>query len=194
MSFRLFRIVFTIVLLALFSITMALGQSLEKTPKDYAIHLSLNHHLRLPFSQTAKDGIGIELDHSWQLSGYQGGRKAFITVPLGYKYFIPRESTTSNSRSLYYGWKVRHEWKRGNPRWQPFLGYALLLNQLWIEGVEGNIIGHETRFTLGMERNISTKFAYILSLDYSYIRFPQLGIKKAPKSMEVALKFGIRIK
>ncbi len=169
------------------------AQTFDRTPKDYAIHLSYNHHLKVPFANTAIDGVGIELDHSWQLSGYQGGRKAYITVPLGYKYFVPSKKGVANSRCLYYGWKVRHELKKGNPAWQPFIGYSLLLDQLWLEGVEGNIIGHETRFTFGVDRRISDNLAYILSLDFSYIRFPVLGVKKAPKSMEVALKLGIRI-
>ncbi len=169
-----------------------IGQAQDKAPKDYAVHFGYAHHLRLPFENTAVDGLSVELDHSWQLSGFNGGRKAYITVPLGYKYFIPRKNGVDNARILFYGWKVRHELKKGNPNWQPFLGYALLLDQLWLDGRKGNTIGHETRFTIGVDRRIKGKLAYIFSLDYSYTRFPQLDVKKAPKAMLVGLKMGLR--
>ena len=164
---------------------------IEKAPRDYAIHISYNRLTRKPFAQMGPTGTGVELAHSWQLSGFAGGHRVFITVPLGYRYYFGAVDAIHSS-NLYYGWKVRHELKKGNPAWRPFLGYSLLLSQLWLEGREGNILGHETRFTLGADRRLTPKTALVLSLDYSYTRYPQLDVAKAPKAMFLSVKAGIR--
>ena len=74
----------------------------------------------------------------------------------------------------------------------PFLGYALLLNQLRISGTEGTVFGHQTKFDLGLNINTNHRFSYFTKLEYSFTRYPSLGNAKSDQMHAAEIKIGFR--
>lgn len=168
------------------------GQELEKAPKQYSLELGYRYMLSnelVPGGGT--HGYGFLLDYAWQLSGYQPGHNPiYLSVPLGYT-MIPGGDAGPTQRMLHYGWTVRH--MIGKPRKiYPFLGYALLLNQVSVSDREGQLFGHQTRFAAGVNFNSDSRVIPYITFEYSMTRHPQFD---APSSWLhfIELKTGIRL-
>jgi hypothetical protein len=164
---------------------------LEKAPKQYSVELGYKYIYSSGFENKASQGYGILLDYSWMLSGFVNKHKVFLSVPLGYSYMMPDSETDEPISILNYGWTVRHELLK-NKKNVPFLGYALLLNQLRIENIDGSVFGHQTKFELGYNFRNDKKVIYFAKIEYSFTRFPSLGNKKSNKIHAVEVKVGFR--
>ena len=135
-------------------------------------------------------GYTFLFDYAWQLSGFHGSKKkSFISVPLGLTFMNLGDE--ANARILSYGWTVKHDLKIDKKR-IPFVGYGLLLNQLSIEGVEGKVMGHQTRFDFGYDFIKREHFNPFVKLEYSMTRYYQLAESEGKKVSFWELKTGFR--
>jgi hypothetical protein len=131
-------------------------------------------------------------DYAWQLSGFNGGRASYISVPLGYSIMQPDTDTSRSVRVISYGWTVRHELKPQSKGWVPYLGYALMLNNYAENGISGHQFAHQTRFSFGINHYNSSTIQPYAQLDYSMTYYPQWGVKGSNAYKFVELKIGAR--
>ncbi len=152
------------------------GQELIKAPKQYSLEIGYRYSLSNDFiSSGGKHGYGFLLDYAWQLSGFTPAKHAvYLSVPIGYT-ILPGSGSTPGQRMLSYGWTVRHMMNRDKTV-QPFVGYALLLNQLSFENRDGSVFGHQTRFAAGLNYNTESMVTPYITLEYSMARHPQLDV------------------
>ena len=165
------------------------SQSIEKAPKFKSFEIGYRHISSTSFDMKT-EGLTFLLDYAWQLSGFTGRPAAFISVPLGYTYFFGGNGEHVGG-ILSYGWTVRHNLKT-NSKTIPFFGYALLLNQLRLNNIEGSSFGHQTKFDFGYLFLADQKINPYVKIEYSYTRFPHLGIADSDKIHAFELKGGIR--
>jgi hypothetical protein len=170
------------------------AQELEKAPKQYSFELGYRYMLSnalVPDGGT--HGYGFLIDYAWQLSGFSEAKRAvYLSVPLGYS-IIPGGDSGPGQRMLHYGWTVRHMLvKEGKV--QPFLGYALLLNQVSVEDQSGQLFGHQTRFAAGTNFASGGLLTPYITVEYSMARHPQLGVEESSWIHFLGVKAGIRIK
>jgi hypothetical protein len=182
----------------LLSFTMAYnlsGQvSLKKVPRQISFDAGYrNTFWNRNLSNSATHGFGLEFDYAWQLSGLDHTRPAvYLSIPIGYEGVFPDADTASKHESfIMYGWTVRHE-LAVNKKLIPYIGYGLLLNRLRIAETEGSIMGHQTRFEVGVNTNFSQKVNFFTRLDYSYASYPSFGTREKIKKQSLGLRFGIR--
>ena len=169
--------------------TTTFSQSIEKAPKFKSFEVGYRHISSTTFDMKT-EGLTFLFDYAWQLSGFNGRPAAFISVPLGYTYLYGGSGEHSGG-IMSYGWTVRHNLK-ANCKSIPFFGYALLLNQLRLNGVEGSSFGHQTRFDFGYLFNAEKKWSPYVKIEYSYTRYPHLGIAESDNIHSFELKGGIR--
>ena len=182
-----------IILLLASTISISLfSQSFNVVPKvkSFELGTSLNMHSTYNIKPV---GPNAQFDMAWQVSGFGGKAKAYISVPLGYcSYSIGGPDSAGNASLLYYGWTIRHNLSR-DKAWIPFLSYSLLLDQLWLSGFEGHVIGHETRFDYGYDyKPADSKITYLFKIEYSHRTYPALGNKHSNMMDLAAFKLGIR--
>lgn len=164
-------------------------EALRKVPKQYSLDMGYRSLTKNTFVNAANMGPSFMFDYAWQLSGLDGSRAAFITVPLGYSMFIEQGKDALNV--LSYGWTVRHELVK-KKKWVPFLGYGLLLNQVRQEGVDGSVFGHQTQFDFGYNYYGSYPWVPYIRVNYSLTRLPRFGDTGSGRINGVELKVGVR--
>ncbi|MFZ5939733.1 MAG: hypothetical protein ACOYXB_04090 [Bacteroidota bacterium] len=186
--------VFTLFALPLFLASSLHAQELLKAPKQYSVEAGYRYMLKndlVPGGATS--GYTLLLDYAWQLSGYTTAKKPiYLSVPLAYTWF-PGTNGATGMRMLSYGWTVRHMLTRDRAV-NPFLGYALLLNQVSVDGVEGQLFGHQTRFEAGVNFGGSARLKPYIKVEYSMSRHPQLNDPESYWLHAVELKAGVRIR
>lgn len=184
--------ILTTLLLAFLINTLSFSQEFEVVPKVGAIEAGIRF---IPHSSFGIKPIGwnVQADMAWQVSGFKEKAAAFISVPLGFGKFNGGGADTSlNATTLHYGWTIRHNLAR-DKKFIPFVGYSLLLNQLWLKGTEGHTIGHETRFDFGFDIHPEKiKLVYMIKIEYSHITYPSLGKENSDRIEIFSLKSGIR--
>lgn len=180
----------TLIFLFVASLSLA-QQPLNKAPKEYSAEVGYRYLSANPFDNTAEAGYTFLLDYAWLLSGFNGGRKVYLTVPLAYTAVPPTHELFDNMGILSYGWTVRHELSK-NKKNVPFMGYALLLNQLRIQHIEGSVFGHQTRFAGGYNFNRNRKISYFTKVEYSFTRYPALYQAKSKNMHAWEIKVGVR--
>lgn len=163
----------------------------KKVPKQMSLEAGYRRITSSTLSNQASNGYSVLFDYAWQLSGFNGGRASFISVPLGYTYMMPDTDTSHSVRVISYGWTVRHELRPQNGL-VPYLGYGLMLNNYAEKGVDGHRFAHQTRFTLGLNYYNSSSFQPYVQLDYSMTYYPQWGIKGSLGYKFMELKLGAR--
>ena len=183
-----------IILLLLTLPILSNAQSIEKdrVPHEYSLELGSRYVFSSGFEGHPSLGYTVLLDYAWQLSGFETKSKSFISVPLGYTMFLKKTDEEVSVSVLSYGWTVRHEIGR-DKKWIPFLGYALLLNQLREFGNEGTVFGHQTKFDMGVNFNTGHKLDYFAKIEYSFTRYPALGKAKSDQVHAVEFKLGLRL-
>lgn len=138
------------------------------------------------------NGYGLMLDYGWKVSGFSDHKSnIYLTIPIGYSVMLPDNPSSVRLSMLNYGWTVRHEIGKGK-KITPFAGYGLLLNSLSVKGVDGSVMGHQTRFEFGANLNTSTKLKYYAKLQYSYASFPRLDDDKRIHFQFLDLRLGVR--
>jgi len=163
----------------------------EKVPKQYSFEMGYRYVYSSNFENKAPMGYTMLFDYAWQLSGFtENKKKIFLSVPLGYTYLMGQD-TMKDMRILSYGWTVCHELTK-NKKITPFLGYALLLNSLSINGTKGSVFGHQTRFDFGCNFNINKRIKPFTKIEYSFTRYAFLGNSKSKMLQAVEIKAGIR--
>lgn len=165
------------------------AQEIEKAPKYMSLEIGQRYLVSTSFDMKNM-GTTLLFDYAWQLSGYSGKPAGYISVPIAYTSFYSG-SGSLNGGILSYGWTVRHDLK-ANRKHIPFFGYGLLLNQLKLNGTDGSSFGHQTRFDFGYLFNDDKNFSPYVKVEYSYTRYPHLGMKESDKIHAVEVKAGIR--
>ncbi len=165
---------------------------MEKSPKQITIEAGYRRDVSSNFVNKADNGFNLAAEFAWKVSGFHKKSAVYLGVPLGYTYSFANSDNDQNSSTLFYGWTVRHEFGR-NKKITPFAGYGLLLNQLRIEGTEGSVFGHQTRFEFGVNKHLKKKTYLFAKIEYSFARFPSLGSSTSNSIHFVALKVGVRI-
>ena len=133
-----------------FYILISYSYGKSSVSKQKSIEIGYKNNFNFTFENKATSGMMALFDYAWQLSGVDGTSKAsFISVPIGYAMLIPNTNNDKLIKILSYGWAVRHE-LANDKKIIPFLGYALLLNQLSIDETEGQVFGHQTKFDFGI--------------------------------------------
>ena len=183
----------SISLMLLSSIEMK-GQELVKAPKQYSLELGYRYSISNDLLPSGgSHGYGFMLDYAWQLSGFSGSKRpVYLSVPIGYT-IIPGSGAVSGQRMLSYGWTVRHMMNK-DKTFQPFLGYALLLNQFSIDDRDGSLFGHQTRFDLGLNYRTESAITPFIKMEYSMARHPQLDNPESNWLHFIEIKAGIRLK
>ena len=161
----------------------------EKVTKQYSLDVGYEHLSSKQTKYKSLSGLHIEFDYAWKLSGYNKKKNTYISVPLGYEILKSKEK--EDIKILLYGWTVRHELAK-TKKWIPFISYGLLLNQAWFDNLKGNDMGHETRFSVGINRKTRHRTKVSLAFNYSFLRIPNLGEEKAAKYSKVAVILGVR--
>jgi len=168
------------------------GQELEKAPKQYSFELGYRYMISNELvADGGSHGYGFLLDYAWKLSGYTPEKNGvYLSIPLGY-YMIPGVNGGPTQRMLHYGWTVRHMIGRER-KIQPFIGYGLLLNQVSVEGRDGQLFGHQTRFSAGTNFNSDSRWIPFVTFEYSMARHPQFDEESSWLHF-VELKLGVRL-
>lgn len=175
--------------IVLIASTSLFSQTLSKVPKFKSFEVGYRHiSSTIPDMKT--EGLTFLFDYAWQLSGFTGKRASFISVPLGYTYLFGADGEHSGG-ILSYGWTVRHNLK-STGKTIPFLGYALLLNQLRLNDVEGSSFGHQTRFDFGYLFHADKKLNPYIKIEYSFTRYPHFRLAESDKMNAFEVKGGIR--
>ncbi len=169
--------------------TFSQEAQIRKVPKQYSLDLGYRYLTKNTFANGANHGSSFMFDYAWQLSGLNGSRAAFISVPLGYAMY--HEEGKDAISVLSYGWTVRHELGK-KKKWIPFLGYGLLLNQLRQEGIDGSVFGHQTQFDFGYNYYGSYPWVPFIRLNYSLTRLPRFGDTASDRFNGIELKVGVR--
>jgi hypothetical protein len=183
-----------VVLLFMISLSLlAQGQDavLKRVPKQISLEAGYRRITSSELTNKASNGYSFLLDYAWQLSGLDGGKASFISVPLGYTQMLPDSDTSASVRVISYGWTVRHELKTQHG-WVPFIGYALMLNNYAEKGTDGHQFAHQTRFSFGLSQYNQSSIQPYVELDYSMTYYPQWGIKGSLGHKFVELKIGAR--
>jgi hypothetical protein len=68
-----------------------------------------------------------------------------------------------------------------------------MLNNYSQKGTEGRVFGHQTRFTLGLNRYTQAKLHPYMQLDYSMTNYPEWGVKGSRRFNFVEVRIGLRI-
>ena len=165
------------------------AQETHRVPKNYALELGYRYLPATTFD-IKNAGPTVLFDYAWQLSGFSGKPASFITVPLGYTFLSQGESNNS-ARILSYGWTVRHHLS-ADRKAIPYVGYGLLLNQLRMSNLDGSVFGHQTRFDFGYLFTLNEYLRLFAKLEYSYTRYPRLGLTSSDKIHAAELKVGLR--
>lgn len=183
-----------VLLFIVFSFMNLTSQDLIKAPKQYSFELGYRYMLSNDLlAAGGQNGYGFLIDYAWQLSGFTPEKHAvYLSVPLGYSY-LPSRGLSPDQKMLHYGWAVRHILRKPK-KVQPFLGYALLLNQFSIGDRSGQLFGHQTRFAFGASYNNEASIKPYVAIEYSMARHPQLDVEDSMWLHFVEFKTGIRIK
>lgn len=163
----------------------------RRVPKQLSLEAGYRRITSSKLTNQASNGYSILFDYAWQLSGFNGGRASFISVPLGYTMMMPDTDTSKSARVISYGWTVRHE-LRPQKGLVPYIGYALMLNNYGEDGVPGHKFAHQTRFTAGLNLYGKSSIQPYVQLDYSMTYYPQWGVKGSLGYKFVELKIGAR--
>ncbi|MFC2138394.1 hypothetical protein ACFLTE_09490 [Bacteroidota bacterium] len=124
------RIIFLIMIFTLITIEL---YSKSSVTKQKTIEIGCRNIFSSTFENKASSGMMALFDYAWQLSGIKGTSKAsYISVPIGYAMLMPNTISNKLIKILSYGWTVRHE-LAVDKNAIPYIGYALLLNQLSID-------------------------------------------------------------
>lgn len=185
------RKILVVLLICLPFIAQGQDSSLKKVPKQMSLEAGFRRITSSELSNKASNGASVLFDYAWQLSGFNGGRASFISVPLGYTFMWSDLKPSNAVRVISYGWTVRHE-LRPQDGWVPYIGYALMLNNYSEQGVDGHQFAHQTRFSLGLNQYNTSNFQPYLQIDYSMTFYPQWGTKGSLGHKFVELKFGVR--
>ncbi len=165
-------------------------EAMNRVPKVKSLEIGYRNLIGTDFENINSSGYTFMFDYAWQLSGFHGNKKeSFISVPLGYTILNIGEA--KSARILSYGWTVKHNLRK-NKRAVPFLGYGLLLNQLSIDGIEGKVMGHQTRFDFGYDFNNQNRLYPFIKIEYSMTRYYQLANSKNKHLNSWVLKTGFR--
>lgn len=188
---KLKLIVVIIILFSGISLQLSAQEKFEKVSKQYTIETGYQYNYKTDFDSLSNQGYSLLLDYAWKLSGYNNKSAAFISVPIGYSHFHSVDNEQKSFSILNYGWTVRHELMKGK-KIIPYLGYALLLNQLRIDNISGSIYGHQTKFELGANYYLKNRIVLFVKTEYSMRRFPTLGEKGSKNLQSLEFKLGVR--
>ncbi len=174
----------------LYSKSFSQSADFDVVPKQYSFELGAAYMASSTFTNAPKLGYGVMFDVGWKVQGFIRKSPVYLTVPIGYMYYPASSASEKTMKRMNYGWTVRHDLGRDKKVF-PFLGYSLLLNSLSFDGVEGRVMGHQTKFDFGYNFGLSEKMSYLTKIEYTYMTFPHLG-GKADRAHQFELKAGVR--
>jgi len=139
-------------------------------------------------------GSTFTFDYAWQLSGFSGKPAGYLSVPLSYSMFYPSQDGQKALSVLTYGWTVRHMLATYDKKIVPFVGYALLLSNMKQDGVDGGVMGHQTKFEFGFDFPTKSKGTPFVKLEYALNRFSLWGNDNRMFLQFYEVKLGCRFK
>jgi len=172
----------------------SIDSTFVKVPKQISLELGYSNIFAQSVNLTnhASNGYGFLFDYGWKVSGLNGKKPAvYLTVPFGYTVYMADDANSKSMHMMNYGWTVRHELSVDKPV-TPFVGYALLLNNIRITGTEGSVYGHQTKFEFGANINTKTKLKYYAKVEGTYASFPQFNQEHRFVTWFADFRLGVR--
>ncbi len=187
------RKVLSLILVGLFTwCGVVVGQEMDRVPKQYSLEAGYRYILKSEFTNQASHGYTVLFDYAWQLSGFHKKKASYITVPIGYTQMFADGDADRDVRVISYGWTVRHELAK-DKKVVPWMGYALLLNQYKEIGQPGKVFGHQTRFALGTNFNLGSRFIPFIKIEYTLTNYPFWGQDDSKQYNFFEVKTGVRL-
>ncbi|MCO4763184.1 MAG: hypothetical protein KC502_16825 [Myxococcales bacterium] len=125
----------------------------------------------------------------WQVSGFRGKIPSWIGFYLGWLH-VPATASVRQTGVLQYGLRIRHAY-RASERVRPFWTYCLGATQVWVNGVPGRGITHQTRGGLGVDIQLVSRLRLMLSLEWLRQTLPTIGAEKDQSFSAVSLGVGL---
>ncbi len=152
---------------------------------------SSNSYGQAVFPNQPMNALVARAEYAWQLAGFSSNRPAvYFGLPINVGFMFDEKrppfstSTIVTNGSEYkgsinlflsYGFCIRHDLLPKDRPFIPFLAYELLVNQVFLEGSLGKILGHETRFDFGFELREKSHVGFICQFFGAYTSFGELG-------------------
>ena len=159
------------------------GATFSTVPKAYVLSLggAMNYTSALPNRDDAQPGkqsrglSGVEVmgEWLWQLGGFRSDWPVWLGYYLGWIH-LPGDKTSQRTGVLEYGIRVRHGY-RISPTVRPFFTYCLGATQVWIDGLPGRGITHQTRTGLGVDLKVARRMRVLLAAEWIRQSLPDLG-------------------
>jgi len=91
---------------------------------------------------------------------------------------------------LEYGIRVRHGY-RITDSVRPFFTYCLGATQVWIDGVAGRGITHQTRTGLGVDLKVARRMRLLVAMEWMRQSLPDLGSEADRSFSGLTLNLGV---
>jgi hypothetical protein len=122
-------------------------------------------------------GIDLDARFGWQIAGLHGGWPSWVGFMAGFFYYVGDQGI-SDSLGIDYGIFLKHVLFPGE-RMRLFIGYGLGAAQVWVKGLGGHGIGHDTRLSAGVEIKLSPKVNLTFEFAYKFIMLSSFAIGTA---------------
>lgn len=157
----------------------------QHAPRVYALTLAGSYAFRsaLPLSASGETvrpwGLQAGARFGWQVGGLAGGRGSWVGFEMEFALQPGHDYRTSYA--LLYGIFAKHALTR-HTRVRPYFAYGLGAGQVWVHGVDGRGIGHQTRVEIGMDVRVAEQRMISIALIYQALIMPSLAREDAPAS------------
>jgi hypothetical protein len=157
----------------------------EHAPRVFALSVGGSYAFRseLPLSTSDRTvrpwGLQAGARFGWQVGGLAGGRGSWIGFEM--EFALQPGHDYRSSYALLYGLFAKHALTR-HTHVRPYFGYGLGAGQVWVNGVDGRGIGHETRVEFGMDVRSAERRHFSLALIYQAVIMPSFARADAPAS------------
>lgn len=157
----------------------------EHAPRVFALSAAGSYAFRSELPLSASDravrpwGVQAGARFGWQVGGLAGGRGSWIGFEM--EFALQPGHDYRSSYALLYGLFAKHALTR-HTRMRPYFGYGLGAGQVWVSGVDGRGIGHETRVELGIDVRTAERRHLSVALIYQAVIMPSFARADAPAS------------
>lgn len=157
----------------------------EHAPRVFALSAAGSYAFRSELPLSASDrtvrpwGLQAGARFGWQVGGLAGGRGSWIGFEM--EFALQPGQDYRSSYALLYGLFAKHALTR-HTRVRPYFGYGLGAGQVWVSGVDGRGIGHETRVEIGIDVRTAERRQLSVALIYQAVIMPSFASADTPAS------------
>ncbi len=119
-------------------------------------------------------GVNLDARFGWQIGGLNGGWPSWVGFMAGFFYYVGDQGI-SDSLGIDYGIFVKHGLFPGR-RVRLFISYGLGAAQVWVKGIGGHGIGHDTRLSAGFDIRLSPHVHLSVECAYKFIMLPYFAV------------------